>query len=97
MSVVLVRARDSARVDYRLNGTLSPDSASGVATIRVEHSGGAARRVFLDAGGRPAPNLDGIFALVLTYDDKGHPLEWKNLGADGQLKEAKHSGLAIIR
>jgi hypothetical protein len=85
------------RVDYRLAGTLSPDPASGVATIRVEHSGGAEKRVFLDAGGRPAPNLDGIYAVVLTYDDKGHPLEWRSLGADGQLKEAKDSGLAIFR
>ncbi len=86
-----------ARVDYRLDGTLSPDPTSGVATIRVEHSGAAEKRVFLDAGGRPAPNLDGIYAVVLTYDDKGHPLEWRNLGADGQLKESKDSGLAIFR
>ena len=85
------------RVDYRLDGTLSPDPASGVATIRVEHSGGVEKRVFLDAGGRPAPNLDGIYAVVLTYDDKGRPLEWKSLGADGQLKEAKDSSLAIFR
>jgi len=48
------------RVDYRLEGTLSPDPTSGVATIRVEHSGGAEKRVFLDAGGRPAPNHDEI-------------------------------------
>jgi len=86
-----------ARVDYRLAGTLSPDPTSGVATIRVEPSGGAEKRVFLDAGGRPAPNLDGIYAVVLTYDEKGHPVEWRSLGADGQLKEAKNSGLAIFR
>ena len=85
------------RVDYQLDGTLSPDPASGVTTIRVEHAGGAEKRVFLDTSGRPAPNLDGIYAVALTYDDKGRPLEWRNLGADGQPKEATDSGLAIFR
>ena len=85
------------RVDYRLAGTLSPDPASGVATIRVEHSPGVEKRFFLDAGGRPAPNRDGIYAVVLTSDPKGQPLEWKTLGADGQPKEGKDSGLAITR
>ena len=85
------------RVDYRQDGTLSPDPASGVATIRVEHAAGTETRFFLDAAGRPAPNRDGIYAVVLTSDDKGHPLEWKTLGADGQLKEGKDSGLAISR
>lgn len=85
------------RVDYRLAGTLSPDPAFGVATIRVDRSGAAEKRLFLDAGGRPAPNRDGVYAVVLTYDDQGHPVEWRNLGADGQLTDAKHSGLAIFR
>jgi hypothetical protein len=35
------------RVDYRLDGSLSPDPTSGVATIRVEQSGRAEKRVFL--------------------------------------------------
>lgn len=85
------------RVDYRLDGTLSPDPTSGVATTRVEHSDRAEKRVFLDAGGRPAPNLDGLYAVALKYDDNGEPVEWRNLGADGQLKEAKDSGLAMFR
>lgn len=86
-----------ARVDYRLGGTLSPDPASGVASIRIERTGGVEKRVFLDAGGRPAPNLDGVYAVLLRYDDEGHPLEWRNLAADGQLTEARDSGLAIFR
>lgn len=85
------------RVDYRLEGAVSPDPASGIATIRVEHAGGVEKRVFLGADGRPAPNLDGVYAVALTYDDKNRPLEWRNLDADGQLKEAKDSGLAIFR
>lgn len=85
------------RVDYRLGGTLSPDPTSGVATIRVEHSGGAERRVFLDASGRPVSNHNGVYAVALKYGNKDHPVEWRNLGADDQLKEAKDSGLAITR
>jgi hypothetical protein len=85
------------RVDYRLDGALTPDPTSGVATIRVEHSGATEKRIFLDAAGQPAPNLDGIYAVALTHDDKGRPLEWRNLGADGRPKEAKDSGLAIFR
>jgi hypothetical protein len=85
------------RVDYRLDGALSPDPAFGVATIRVEHAGRAEKRVFLDAGGRPAPNRAGLYAITLKYDDKGQPVEWRNLGADGQLKEATDSGLAMFR
>jgi hypothetical protein len=85
------------RVDYRLGGTLSPDPTSGIATIRVEHSGRAEKRVFLDASGRPASDHNGVYAVVLKHDDKGYPVEWRNLGADDQLKEAKDSRLAIIR
>jgi len=86
-----------ARVDYRIDGTLTPDPASGIATIRVEHYGRSEKRVFLDASGRPAPNLVGLYAVAIMYDDKGQPVEWRNLGSDGQLTEAKDSGLAMFR
>jgi YD repeat-containing protein len=85
------------RVDYRQGGRLSPDPTSGVATIRIEHPDGVEKRVFLDAGGRPTANHDGAYAVALRYDAKGNPLEWRNLGADDRLKEAKDSGLAIFR
>ena len=84
------------RVDYRRGGRLSPDPTSGVATIRIEHPDGVEKRVFLDAGGRPIANHDGAYAVTLKYDDKGNPIEWRNLGADDRLKEAKDSGLAIF-
>jgi YD repeat-containing protein len=85
------------RVDYRRGGALSPDPTSGVATIRIERPDGFEKRVFLDAGGRPTANHDGTYAIALRYDDKGNPIEWRNLGADDRLKEAKDSGLAIFR
>ena len=85
------------RVDYRRSGRLSPDPTSGVATIRIEHPDHVEKRTFLDAGGRPAANLDGAYAVAITYDDKKNPVEWKNLGADDRPKEARDSGLAIFR
>jgi hypothetical protein len=85
------------RVDYRHGGRLSPDPTSGVATIRIEHPDGVEKRVFLDASGRPTANYDGAYAVALKYDDKNNPVEWKNLGPDDRLKEAKDSGLAIFR
>jgi len=85
------------RVDYRRSGALSPDPTSGVATIRIEHPDGVEKRVFLDASGRPTANRDGAYAVALRYDDKSNPVEWRNLGADDRLKEAKDSGLAIFR
>ncbi len=87
------------RVDYRRGGALSADPTSGVATIRIEHPAGAGdeKRVFLDAGGRPTANQDGAYAIALKYDDKGNPVEWRNLDADDRPKEARDSGLAIFR
>ncbi|HYB71372.1 MAG TPA: hypothetical protein VEH80_11890 [Candidatus Bathyarchaeia archaeon] len=85
------------RVDYRRGGALSPDPTSGVATIRIDHPDGAEKRVFLDAGGRPVPNQDGAYAVVLRYDDKSNPIEWRNLGSDDRPKEAKDTGLAVFR
>jgi hypothetical protein len=85
------------RVDYRRGGALSPDPTSGVATIRIEHPDGFEKRVFLDVNGRPTTNQDGAYAIALRYDDKGNPVEWRNLGADDRLKEARDSGLAIFR
>src|SRR6266436_5623005 len=85
------------RVDYRRGGRLSPDPPSGVATIHIEHPDGVEKRVFLDASGRPTANYDGAYAVALKYDDKNNPVEWKNLGADDRLKEAKDSGLAAFR
>lgn len=85
------------RVDYRRSGRLSPDPTSGVATIRIEHPDHVEKRTFFDASGRPTANMDGAYAVALTYDDKKNPVEWKNLGADGRPKEAKDSGLAIFR
>jgi hypothetical protein len=85
------------RVDHQRGGSLAPDPTSGVATIRVEHVDGAEKRVFLDTGGRPTANHDGAYAIVLRYDDKGNPVEWRNLGADGRPKEAQGSGLAVLR
>jgi hypothetical protein len=85
------------RVDYRRGGALSPDPISGVATIRIEHPDGFEKRVFLDVSGRPTANQDGAYAVALRYDDKGNPVEWRNLGADDRLKEAGNSGLAIFR
>jgi YD repeat-containing protein len=85
------------RVEHRRGGALSPDPTSGVATIRIEHPDGFEKRVFLDASGRPTANRDGAYAVALKYDDKGKPVEWRNLGADDRLKEAKDSGLAIFR
>src|SRR5229473_2824086 len=85
------------RVDHRRGGALTPDPTSGVATIRIEQPEGFEKRVFLDASGRPTANYDGAYAVALKYDDKNNPVEWKNLGADDRLKEAKDSGLAIFR
>src|SRR5216683_1573220 len=85
------------RVDHRRGGALTPDPTSGVATIRIEQPEGFEKRVFLDAGGRPTANHDGAYAVALRYDDKRNPVEWRNLGADDRLKEAKDSGLAMFR
>jgi YD repeat-containing protein len=86
-----------ARVDYRRGGTLSPDPAFGVASVRVEYSGSTEKRSFLGPDGRPAPNAGNVHAVELKYDWAGNPIEWKNLGARGELTEDKTSGLAIVR
>ncbi|HSE04108.1 MAG TPA: hypothetical protein VLK35_08160 [Methylomirabilota bacterium] len=85
------------RVDYRRGGALSPDPTSGVATIRIEHPDGFEKRAFLDVNGRPTANHEGAYAVALRYDGKGNPVEWRNLGADDRLKEARNSGLAMFR
>ena len=85
------------RVDYRRGGALTPDPTSGVATIRIEYPAGLEKRLFLDPSGRPTANHDGASAVALKYDDRGNPVEWRNLGPDGRLKEAKGSGLAAFR
>ena len=85
------------RVDYRRGGTLTPDPTSGVATINVEYSDGAEKRVFLDTAGRAVTNHNGLSAILLRYDSKGNPIEWRNLGPGDRLKEAKDSGLAMFR
>jgi hypothetical protein len=85
------------RVDHRRGGALSPDPTSGVATIRIEHPDGFEKRVFLDVNGRPTANHEGAYAVALRYDDKGNPIEWRNLGVDDRLKEARNSGLAMFR
>jgi YD repeat-containing protein len=85
------------RVEYRRGGALSPDPTSGVASIRIAHPNGLEKRVFLDASGRPVANHDGAYAVALRYDDKGNPVEWRNLGADDRLTDAKDSGLAMFR
>jgi YD repeat-containing protein len=85
------------RVDHRRGGALAPDPTSGVATIRIEQVDGAEKRVFLDTRGRPIANHDGAHAIALRYDDKQNPVEWRNLGADDRPREARESGLAMLR
>jgi len=85
------------RVDHRRGGALSPDPTSGVATTRIEHPDGFEKRVFLDVHGRPIANHEGAYAVALRYDDKGNPIEWRNLGADDRPKEARNSGVAMFR
>jgi hypothetical protein len=86
-----------ARVDYRRGGSLTPDPAFGVASVRVEYSGSTEKRSFLGPDGRPAPNAGNIYGVQLKYDWAGNPIEWRNLGAGGELIEDKTSGLAVIR
>jgi YD repeat-containing protein len=86
-----------ARVDYQRRGTATPDPSFGVASVRVEYSGSTETRTFLGPDGRPAPNAGGLYALQLRHDWSGNPVEWRNLGAGGELVEDKGSGLAILR
>ena len=86
-----------ARIEYRRGGSLTPDPAFGVASVRVEYSGSTEKRIFLGPDGGPAPNAANIYAVQLKHDWAGNPIEWKNLGARGELIEDKTSGLAIIR
>lgn len=85
------------RVDYRRGGALAPDPTSGVATINVEYLDGAEKRAFLDSAGKPVANHNGLHAIMLRYDGKGNPIEWRNLGPGDRLKEATDSGLAMFR
>lgn len=85
------------RVDHRRGGSLSPAPTSGVATIRVEQVDGAEKRVFLDATGNPVSDHNGLSGIMLRYDGKGNPVEWRNLGPGDRLKEAADSGLAMFR
>jgi len=84
-------------VDYQRRGTPTPDPSFGVASVRVEYSGGAETRSFLGPDGRPAPNAGGVHAIRLKHDGSGNPVEWRNLGPSGELIEDRTSGLAIIR
>jgi YD repeat-containing protein len=86
-----------ARVDYQRRGTPTPDPSFGVASFRVEYSGNSEKRSFLGTDGRPAPNAGGLYAIQLKHDGSGNPVEWRNLGAGGELLEDKTSGLAIMR
>ena len=86
-----------ARVDYRRGGTLTPDPSFGVASVRVEYSGSTEKRSFLGPDGQPAPNAGGLHGIQLRHDAAGNPVEWRNLGARGELIEDKTSGLSIIR
>lgn len=85
------------RVDYRRDGALTPDPTSGVASIHIEYLDGAEKRAFLDAAGKPVANHMGLSAVLLRYDSKGTPIEWRNLGPGDRLKEATDSGLAMFR
>lgn len=85
------------RVDYRRGGALTPDPTSGVATIHVEYQEGAEKRVFLDTAGKAVANHNGVWAVVLRYDSRDNPVEWRNLGPGDRLKEATDSGLAMFR
>src|SRR5262249_10895242 len=85
------------RVDYQRGGTPAPDPSFGVASVRVDYSGNTERRNFVGPDGRPAPNAGGVYAVQLKHDGSGNPIEWRNLGARGELIEDKGSGLAVIR
>jgi len=85
------------RVDYRQGGALAPSPTSGVATINVQYVDGAEKRVFLDSAGKPATDHNGLSGVMLRYDAKGDPVEWRNLGPGDRLKESADSGLAMFR
>ena len=85
------------RVDYRRNGSLSPDPVSRVATTRIDYSLGGEKRSFFDSDGRPVRNANGAQAVQLRYDMARNPVEWRNLGPGGELTEDATSGAAIVR
>lgn len=86
------------RVDYQRSGVLTADPALGVASVRVEYpSRDTERRSFLGVNGRPARNVNGVYAVELKYDAARNPVEWRNLTARGDLMEDRAAGLAITR
>ena len=84
------------RVDYRRGGKLSPDPASGVATVRIDYLVEAERRTFYDQVGNRTRSLNGVHAVLLRFDPV-NPMEWRNLGLDNELTEDRTSGVAIVR
>lgn len=85
------------RIDYRQDGEIIRDPLFGVATIVIDYAPGSEKRNYLDTNGAPISNLDGVYAVRLQHDERGHATEWRNLGAGDQLIEARGSGVAIIR